>query len=520
MNRLVMFSASALTLSSGYQQRPLPPSRPCSAVATFADGKAPAQIRHVSTTGSDTGGDGSATRPFATIARSAQNISPGTAIYVHAGTYPGGTYLTALRGTAAQPIWIVGAPGEARPVLQGGGQGLYLTRPRYVILQNLEIRDTADNGINVDDGEEFANADAARYVLFRDLDVHDTGKRPSGVANCLKMAGLNDFFVLSSSFARCGNGPGSGAVGVDGVGVHNGRLSFNKFLSNGFGGIQFKGGSRDIEIRSNLFHNTGWRGVNMGGSTGEAFFRPPLTASSLSYEAARIQVVANIFNGSETAAAFAGCVDCVFSHNTVINPSKWALRILQETLTVGRYTFAPAGNGIVAGNIFYFRRAELNAGEDINVGANTDPGSFSLVRNLWYAHDDPAQSNPRLPLLRGVRTADVVRTDPNFVDARTGDFHLKAGSVARAAGDARFARGSDFAGQCYATPPSLGALEAGAGIGAGYLGLDNGQTLGRRFEMPGIERQKRVGLGLARRNRDHSVIAAPAADPRRRQSIE
>jgi hypothetical protein len=165
-------------------------------------------------------------------------------------------------------------------------------------------------------------------------------------------------------------------------------------------------------------------------------------------------------------------VDCQFSHNTVVNPSKWALRILQETLTIGRYPFARTGNGVVAGNIFYFRRADLNAGEDINVGADTDPRSFSLLRNLWYAHDNPAQSSPRLPLLPGIRTGDVVRMDPNFVDARAGDFHLKAGSVARAAGDARFARGSDFAGQCYATPPSLGALEVsagyGAGIGAGY----------------------------------------------------
>jgi hypothetical protein len=458
MNRLVMFAALGLTLSSAHPAPFLPASQPCSAVATFADGRAPVEIRHVALKGNDTDGAGSATRPFRTIARAARSISPGTAIYLHAGTYPGGTFLMALRGTAAQPIWIMGAPGEARPVIAGGSQGLYLTRPRYVILQNLEIRDTADNGINVDDAEDVANPDAARFVLFRDLDIHDTGKQPSGVANCLKMAGVNDFFVLGSSFARCGNGPGSGAVGVDGVGVHQGRLSFNRFIANGFGGVQLKGASRDIEIRSNFFQNTGWRGVNMGGSTGEPFFRPPLAVSTLNYEAARIQVVANVFDGSEAAAVFAGCLDCQFNHNTVINPSKWVLRILQETLTIGRYTFARAGNGVVAGNIFYFRRADLNAGEDINVGADTEPRSFSLVRNLWYAHDNPAQSSPRLPLL-GNRTGDLVGTAPSFVNARAADFHLEASSAARAAGGAQFASGSDFAGECYATPPSLGALE-------------------------------------------------------------
>lgn len=459
MNRLVMFAALGLTLSSGHLVPFAPAAHPCGTVATFADARTPGQIRHVSVTGNDRAGSGSATRPFRTITRAARSISPGTAIYLHAGTYPGGTFLPPLRGTAAQPIWIMGDPSEARPVIAGGSQGLYLTRPRYVVLQNLEIRDTADNGINVDDGGEVTNLDAAGFVVFRDLDIHDTGHQPSGVANCLKMAGVNDFFVLSSSFARCGNGPRSGATGIDGVGVHRGKLSFNRFIANGFGGVQFKGGSSDIEIRSNLFQNTGWRGVNMGGSTGAAFFRPPLTDSSLNFEAARIQVLANVFDGSEAAAAFVGCLDCQFSHNTVVNPSKWVLRILQETLTIGRYTFARAGNGVVAGNIFYFRRSDLNAEEDINVGTNTNPQSFSLVRNLWYAHDAPAQSGPRLPVLFGNRSGDLIGTDPSFVDARDGNFHLAAGSVARAAGGVQFASGGDFAGQCYATPPSLGALE-------------------------------------------------------------
>jgi hypothetical protein len=451
--------SSLVKTRDDHPERVLPATQACGPVATFADGKAPSQIRHVSIAGSDARGSGSATHPFRTIARAARSISPGSGIYVHAGTYEGGTFLSGLQGTAAQPIWILGGPNEARPVIQGGGEGLHLTKPRYVVLQHLEIRDSADNGINVDDAEEFANPDAARFVLFRDLDIHDTGKRPSGVANCLKISGLNDFVVLGGSFARCGNGAASGAVGVDGVGAHRGRLSFNRFLSNGYGGIQFKGASRDIEIRSNFFHNTGWRGVNMGGSTGQAFFRPPLSASALNYEAARIHVVANIFDGSESAASFAGCLDCQFSHNTVVNPSKWVLRILQETVTIASYAFARTGHGVIADNIFYFRRSDLNAGEDINVGDNTDTRSFSLVRNLWYAHDDPTQSSPRLPLFGGIRTGSLVGSSPDFVDARTGDFHLNANSAAKAAGGVQFAPGSDFDSQCYAKPPSLGALE-------------------------------------------------------------
>jgi hypothetical protein len=489
VNRFVMFWALTLTLSGGGLEFPRHSGAPsslrearddhvegvspadsrCGAVATFADGKTPSQIRHVSITGSDTSGNGSATRPFRTIRKAAQSISPGTAIYVHAGIHGGGTFLTGVHGTEAQPVWIMGAPGEARPVIQGGGEALHLTNPRYVVLQNLEILGTADNGINVDDGGQVANPEAARFVVFRDLDIHDTGKRPSGVADCLKLAGLNDFFVLGSRFARCGSGAASGAVGVGGVGVHRGRVSFNRFLSNGYGGLQVKGGSYDIEITSNAFQDTGWRSVNMGGSTGPALFRPPLSPSALNYEAARIRVLANIFEGSEAAASFTGCLDCEFSHNTVVNPSKWVLRILQETVTIASYTFARAANGRIADNIFYFRRSDLGTGEDINVGTNTDTRSFSLTRNLWYAHDAPAQSSPRISTFLGAHAGSLVGTRPDFVNASASDFHLKAGSPANGAGSVLFAPGSDFAGECYANPPSLGALELTGKVAADFF---------------------------------------------------
>jgi len=431
----------------------------CGAIATFADEKTPSQIRHVSISGSDSSGDGSRARPFGTIAKAAQQISPGTAIHVHAGTYRGGIFLASIQGTEAQPIWIMGAPGETRPVMRGGGEGLHLTRPRYVVLQHLEVAETADNGINVDDGGDVANSEAARFLLFRDLDIHDSGIRPSGVADCLKLAGVNDVFILNSSFVRCGNGPASGAVGVGGVGVHRAKVSFNRFFSNGYGGVQFKGGSDDVEITSNLFHDTGWRGVNMGGSTGEAFFRPPLSPSASNYEAARIHASANIFEGGEAAASFTGCLDCAFTHNTVVNPSKWVIRILQETVTSGSYRFAPTANGLIAGNIFFFRRSDLDSGEDINVGTNTDTRTFLLTQNLWYAHDKPSRSEPQIARFEGTHVRSLVGTRPGFANPEAGDFHLSADSVPSGDGTVAFAPASDFAGWCYASPPSLGALE-------------------------------------------------------------
>ena len=387
----------------------------CVLPSMFDDGKAPGQIRHVAVSGDDVAGDGSAAGPFRTLARAARNVSPGTAIYLHTGTYPGGVLLSDIRGTGDAPIWIGGAPGE-RAAIEGGGDALHFVRPRYLVLQDLDIRNARGNGINIDDGDEVGNAEAARFVVLQRLSVSNTGIQPAGIADCLKLAGVNDVAVLQSTFGRCGNGPESGAVGVAGVGVHRAAIAFNRFTENGYGAVQFKGGSDEVDVVGNVIRDAGSRGVNMGGSTGPQFFRPPLGTGRANYEAARIRVRANAFVGGEAAAAFTGCVDCEFTHNTVVNPSKWALRILQETVSGGGYAFAPSSNGRISDNVFYFRRAELNTGEDVNIGAGTDPASFSLTRNLWYAHDAPRDSTPRLGAL-GVDRESTIGVDPHLGDA-------------------------------------------------------------------------------------------------------
>jgi hypothetical protein len=431
--------------------------RDCSAISTFADRRTPDHVRHVAVNGSDRAGDGSAANPFQTLTGAASDLAPGTAIYLHAGTYPGGITLTGIRGTADAPIWIAGAPGEARPVISGGGDGLHFVKPRYVIIEDLEIRESAGNGMNIDDGDDVANVEAARFVVVRNITIDDVGLHPSGIADCLKLAGVNELAVLHRAFRRCGRGQFSGAVGVGGVGVHDATIAFNRFAEDGFGAVQFKGGSGDVDIYGNVVQAAGARGVNMGGRTSAQFFRPPLAPSQANYEAAHIRTRSNVFVGGETAAAFTGCVACEFTHNTVIDPEKWVVRILQETVTLGPYSFAPASDGRIVDNIFYFRRADVNTGEDINIGAGTYPASFSIDRNLWYAHDAPRQSEPRM---RGVGpdTNSLVGIDPMFVNATAHDFHLGGTSIAIAGGGLTDAPPADVDGKCYDSPPSLGAL--------------------------------------------------------------
>jgi hypothetical protein len=444
-------------------QLPLVVNRPTAPiVVTFETGKQPAFEIHVAVSGHDDTGDGSAAHPYASLERAAQDAAPGAAIRLHAGTYPGGIYLQELAGTEAAPIWIGGTPGEARPVIEGTGEGIHMVRVRYVILHNLEIRNAAYNGINTDDGGDYANLEATRHVIFRDLNIHHIGG--DGNQDCLKLSGVNDYFVLNSEFAFCGGG-GSGS-GIDHVGCHHGLIVGNFFHDLSANAVQNKGGSQDIEIRANHMLNAGYRAVNIGGSTGYEYFRPPLSTDQPNFEARDIRVIANIIEGGETPFAFVGAVDSLAANNTIINPENWLLRILQETVSDETYEFLPSGDNAVINNLFYFDRGSLST--YVNIGPGTAPETFTFSNNLWYAHDDPAQSQPSLPVSE---TDGVVGEDPLFQNSAAGNYHLQDGSPALGAGASLAGVVEDYDGFAYNVPPSIGAFEGNQPNFSHYLFL-------------------------------------------------
>ncbi len=421
----------------------------CGEILTFETGLTPTAEIHVAEGGN---GDGTAGNPYGSIERAAQDAGPGSAIRVHSGTYPGGMHISDLAGHAGAPIWIGGAPGEPRPVIEGGSNGIQLSRVRYLILHDLEFRNTSQNGVNCDDGTEYADPDVTRYVIFRNLYIHDIGG--GGNQDCLKLSGLDDYFVLDSEFARCGGGM-SGS-GIDHVGCHHGLIARCRFEHMSGNAIQNKGGSFDIEIRQNWMVDAGERSVNMGGSTGFTFFRPPLSTTQPNTEARDIRVLANVMEGSSAPIAFVGCVDCLAANNTIIDPDNWILRILQETTSTAEYEFLPASNCTFANNLVYFSRGDLST--YVNIGPDTAAETFTFTNNLWYAHDDPGQSQPdNLP------SADidpVVGEDPDFQNAAAHNYHIGSNSPAAGQGIPLTEVTGDMDGECYADPPAIGAYEA------------------------------------------------------------
>ena len=178
----------------------------------------------------------------------------------------------------------------------------------------------------------------------------------------------------------------------------------------------------------NRFEDAGERGINIGGSTGLRFFRPPLPAPAQEalFEARDIRVEGNTFTGGMAPVAFINVDGAVVRFNTISRPRRWLLRILTENTSQG---FGPSRRCEFTDNIVAFRSDEIR--EAVNIGRGTEPGTFKFARNFWYCLDRPERSRPRLP---SEETGGVYGNDPLFVDPEKGDLGVRPESPARAFG--------------------------------------------------------------------------------------
>ncbi|WP_455222047.1 hypothetical protein, partial [Kaarinaea lacus] len=337
---------------------------------------------HVSPSGKDTTGDGSAASPYRTLAFAASHATPGTRINLHAGIYPAAGSIANLQGTANEPIAIVA---NGNVVFDPGNEVvvLHFRDPRYVVLQGFTVRNTPVHGINIDDGGTYDTP--AEHVIIRNLTFRNIGR--GGNHDCLKMSGVDRFLVLDSEFDGCNHGEA-----IDMVGCHQGVVKGNFIHNIPVNAINTKGGSSDILIQGNRFSDVVSRAINAGGHTGLKYYRP----INAPYEGARIRMLANIFErvgqNDGASVSFTGCDHCVFANNTIIEPRSYIVRILQERRGD---RFAPSRNGYFINNIIIFNTSDI--GSYVNIGDGTAPETFTFGNNLWYALDRTDFSGPNIP---------------------------------------------------------------------------------------------------------------------------
>ena len=291
---------------------------------------------------------------------------PGDTVLVHKGTYSGGLSIVNLQGTSSAWIYIFTAPTEI-VIYSGGSNAWQMTDAAYVHIKGFIFQQQTSNGFNMDDGGSYNTP--SHHIIFESCIFRNISA--SGNNDLLKMSGVDDFEIRNCIFL---NGSPGGS-GIDMVGCHDGLITGCQLENQGANSIQAKGGSRNIRIDRNFFKNGGQRSLNLGGSTGLKYFRP----IDATYEAADLKVYGNVFIGSQAPIAYVGCLNTEVVNNTIYMPTKWVIRILQET--VDSLRFSPCGNNTFRNNIVYRDNRVTN---DCNIGPNTDPQSFTFSNNFWF----------------------------------------------------------------------------------------------------------------------------------------
>ena len=207
-------------------------------------------------TGSDSSGDGSSSAPFATIDHALSLAGVGSRIRVQAGTYGAIGTASNIQGTEAYPIAIV-ADGDVIIDAGASGSGMRISNASYIVIEGLTFQNTSVHGLNIDDGGDYSTP--THHVVLRNVSFRDIG---SGNNNdCLKMSGVDDFYITGCEFQECDRGEA-----IDMVGCHDGVITGNYVHDVVQNGVQTKGGSADVLIHGNRFEDIPQRAINAGGA--------------------------------------------------------------------------------------------------------------------------------------------------------------------------------------------------------------------------------------------------------------
>lgn len=330
----------------------------------FSD-QGPTAIIHVSA-GAAAGGDGSSDSPYATIQAAVAAAKPGTAIYVHAGTYVENVKIPwNASGTADAPIWLLSADGPQaativaasndKPTIQALGVDNY-------VIKNFAIVGGYDGIQFNQSGSDFTN-----YVN----NIVIQGNVISGsVEDGIKVGQANNAYVLDNVVHDIGT-----EEGIDFVGVQNGVIARNEIynLQNTTAAIFAKGGSSDITISDNNIHDVTGDGISAGGWTGDAYMLP-----GADYEAKNVDVTGNkVVNVGKLPVSVHGAVDVSITDNYLVSNTKAPWAVYVATGNPNAETVRYSSDVTVSGNTLIGAVAvtRIEAGNGTDVVVSDDNGS-------------------------------------------------------------------------------------------------------------------------------------------------
>ncbi|NYV78312.1 right-handed parallel beta-helix repeat-containing protein, partial [Streptomyces sp. UH6] len=206
--------------------------------------------------GSDERGDGSLTRPYATLGKAVGLVRPGQTIALRGGTYrPSEPVTIDTDGTAARPVLLTAYRGE-RPVLDVSavpeGRWAVTQRADHWTVRGLEVRGSSSHAWV---------CSGCAHDVFDGLTMHHNAE--SGLV--LRDAGTVGNTVVDSDFHhnRQGDGGGTGLAVVFGAGEGN-TVRDCRAWDNGGDGVDLGGFTDPVVLDGNWAYRNG-DGFTLGG---------------------------------------------------------------------------------------------------------------------------------------------------------------------------------------------------------------------------------------------------------------
>lgn len=348
---------------------------------------------YVSTTGSDTTGDGSAASPWATIQKALDNAEDGDLILVGEGTYTG---RTRLRGSFSQGVIIRAEPlYRARLRNDGPVMTTYDNNIRGITIEGFDIAHSGPNSSGLVIHVDGSGSGQVTNLVFRNNILHDSYNN-----DILKInhAASNITVEGNVFYNQTGSDEHIDINSVENVDIQD-NIFFNDFEGSGRtnsnstssyivikdsnGSSDMYLGSRYINVRRNIF-------LNWQGSTGSNFVLVGEDGNSY-FEGRDILIENNLMLGNSSNVMRApfgvkGGRDITFRNNTISGdlPSyAYAMRLNREKNN-------PANLNIIINNTIWsdetgsMGATSSSGAHDFSDTPPNDTASFSLTNNLYY----------------------------------------------------------------------------------------------------------------------------------------